>query len=164
MGTIAGMRSVVLRGTTTVSQLFSPNLFNVGEWIKTALRSSGFEVVNVRTTAANWFGYAMNVEIELNVFNEFTSDQARGNAIAAIEAYTANYGVNKVFSNTTLSVAYDGYQAPSAGGTNPRPSQSPPSSHDQYNTSVRADLTSWISSLSAWAFLRPSRCSWEPVR
>ena len=128
LGATAGMRPVVLRGTVTVSGMFSPNFFNIAEWIKTALRNNGFDVVNVRTTSAAWIGYTTNIEIELNVFNEFTGDEARRNAIAAIEDYTANFGLNKVFHNTTLSVAYDGYQAPS--GSNPKPSTNPPSSYD----------------------------------
>ena len=128
LGATAGMRPVVLRGTVTVSQLFSPNLFNIADWIKAALRNNGFDVVNVRMSAAGWVGYANNVEIELNVFNEFTGDEARRNAIAAIEGYTANLGLNKVFHNTTLSVAYDGYQAPSGSST--KPSTNPPSSYD----------------------------------
>ena len=127
------MRSVVLRGTVTVSQLFSPNLFNIGDWIKSALQSNGFDVVNVRTSASGYIGYSNNVEIELNVFNEFTSEQARQNAIVAIEGYRANFGLNKVFSNTTLSVAYDGYQQQS-GTTNPKPSSGPPSTYNQYPT------------------------------
>ena len=132
LGATAGMRHVVLRGTVTVSQMFSPNLFNIADWIKDALRKNGFEVVNVRMSAAGWVGYANNVEIELNVFNEYTGDEARRNAIAAIEGYTANFGLNKVFHNTTLSVAYDGYQHQQSGGSVPKPSSGPPSTYDQY--------------------------------
>ena len=146
-----GWRPVVLRGTVEVSQLFSPNLFNIGDWIKTALQNNGFSVVNVRTSAAGYVGYANNVEIELNVFNEFTSEQARVNAIAAIEAYRANFGFNKVFYNTTLSVAFDGYKAPSTGGGGstskppvPNPSKSPPSNYDK--SSDKSDGSDGISS------------------
>ena len=117
-------RQVVLRGTVTVSQLFSPNLFDVSGWIKTALQNAGFYVVAVRMSAAGWIGYTNNIEIELEVYNSFTSEQARVNAIAAIEAYTANFGLNKPFYNTTLSVAYDAYVAPgsssSGGGSHPK--------------------------------------------
>ena len=132
LGATAGMRPVVLRGTVTVSGMFSPNFFNIAEWIKTALRNNGFDVVNVRTTSAAWIGYTTNIEIELNVFNEFTGDEARRKAIAAIEDYTANFGLNKVFHNTTLSVAYDGYQHQQGGGSVPKPSSGPPSTYDQY--------------------------------
>jgi hypothetical protein len=133
-GGTTGMRPVVLRGTVTVSQLFSPNLFNIGDWIKAALRNNGFDVVNVRTSAAGWVGYSNNVEIELNVFNEHTADEARRNAITAIEGYTANFGLNKVFHNTTLSVAYDGYQQQQSGGSTPKPSSGPPSTYNQYSS------------------------------
>ncbi len=116
-------RQVVLRGTVTVSQLFSPNLFDVAGWIKIALQNAGFSVINVRMSAAGWIGYTNNIEIELEVYNNFTSEQARVNAIAAIEAYTANFGLNKPFYNTTLSVAYDAYVAPggSSQSASPKP-------------------------------------------
>lgn len=132
-------RVVVLRGTTTVSQLFSPNLFPINEWIKTGLENRGFSVNAVRTSAAGIFtGYQNNVEIELNVYNEYTAEQARQNAIAAIEDYRANYGLNKVFSNTTLDVVSDAfvYQAGNLGtvnvygGGNTRPASSPPSAYN----------------------------------
>jgi hypothetical protein len=141
-------RVVVLRGTTTVSQLFSPNLFNIGDWIRTALENKGFSVVAVRTSAAAWIGYANNLEIELNVFNNFTSEQARVNAILAIEAYTANFGLNKVFSNTTLAVAYDAYVPPaSTSGTtrnpvSPVPSRTP-SVFDQSIPTSDSTLNFW---------------------
>lgn len=132
---LANSRVVVLRGSTTASQLFSPNFFPVDSWLRTALENNGFSVIAVRSSMANWFGYAMNIEVELNVFNNHTSDEARINAIRAIEAYRANYGINKVFSNTTLSVAFDGYVSPGGQSrpSNPQPTiiPTPPSVHDQ---------------------------------
>lgn len=118
-------RQVVLRGTVTVSQLFSPNFLDVAGWIKIALQNAGFYVVNVRMSAAGWIGYTNNIEIELEVYNNFTSDQARVNAIAAIEAYTANFGLNKPFYNTTLSVAYDAYVAPGSSQSSTTASPKP---------------------------------------
>lgn len=128
IGSLANSRVVILRGTVKVSQLFSPNIFDIADWIKTALENNGFSVVAVRMSAAGWIGYSNNVEIELNVFNEFTAEQARVNAILAIEAYRANWGTTKVFSNTTLRVGFDAYRPP---GTQPLPSPSPPSDYDQ---------------------------------
>src|SRR5689334_15450431 len=101
LGDTGTRRVVVLRGTTTVSQLFSPNLFDISGWIKTGLENRGFSVNAVRMSAAGWIGYTNNIEIELNVDTAYTAEQARGNAIVAIEDYRANYGLNKVFSNTT---------------------------------------------------------------
>ena len=100
-------RVVVLRGSTTVSQLFSPNLFDIRSWIKTALENAGFSVNAVRMSAAGWVGYSNNLEIEINVYLNFTAEQARQNAIQAIDSYTANFGMNRVFLNTTLSVVSD---------------------------------------------------------
>lgn len=141
-GDLADARVVVLKGSTTVSQLFSPNFFPIDRWLRTALEIAGFSVNAVRSSAAAWIGYALNIEIEIEVYNRHTSEQARSNAIRAIEAYTANYGLNKVFSNTTLSVTFDafvppstgGSQPPRTGGVKPSPSPSPPSSYDQTNT------------------------------
>lgn len=121
-GTLPDSRVVVLKGSTTPSGLFSPNFFDLAGYIKTGLENRGFSVIAVRLAAANWTGYAQNLEIELNVFNRHTSEEARVNAITAIEAYRANYGASKVFNNTTLSVAFDGYQA---AGTNASNTKSP---------------------------------------
>lgn len=119
-------RVVVLRGTTTVSQLFSPNIFDINGWLKTGLENRGFSVINARVVPAGWFsGYSDNVEIELNVFNNFTAEDARQNAIAAIEDISANFGLNRVFSNTTLSVVSDAY---GQSGSNP------PSTYDLNNS------------------------------
>lgn len=116
LGLVDG-RSVVLRGTTTVNRLFNSSVFPIESWLETALENAGFDVVNARYEWNSWFNdNSINVEIELNVYNWHTSDEARQNAIAAIEAYTANDGLNKVFFNTTLTVSYDGYVAP---GTSP---------------------------------------------
>ncbi len=139
LGDLADTRVVVLRGSTTPSQLFSPNFFDIGGYIETALEIAGFSVNAVRTSAGpQWFGYAQTVEIEINLYNRHTSEEARVNAIRAIEAYTANFGLNKVFSNTTLSVTYDAYVPPSSGssGTGSTPKSNtpktggPPSTYD----------------------------------
>jgi hypothetical protein len=111
-----GGRIVVLRGTTTVSQLFSPNLFPISQWIQTGLENRGFIVNAVRMSAAGWIGYANNIELELYVYNEHTAEQARVNAIRAIEDYRANFGFNQVFSNTTLDVVSDAYVPPGDPG------------------------------------------------
>ena len=121
LGRMAGTRVVVLRGTVTVSQLFSPNLFNVDRWMKTGLENRGFSVNAVRMSPAGWIGYTNAVEIELNVFNEYSAEQARSNAINAITDTTANFGLNSVFSNVTLSVVYDAN--PSAGVVPSPPSE-----------------------------------------
>lgn len=114
---MSNSRIVVLRGTTTVSQLFSPNFFDVAGWIRDWLTERGFGVVAVRMSAAGWLGYSNNIEIELNVNNEYTSEEARLNAIREIDSITANSGFNNVFSNTTLSVVSDAYvQAQQPGG------------------------------------------------
>lgn len=118
-------RQVVLKGTVGVSNWFSPNFLDIAGWIRTALENKGFKVVNVRISVANWVGYVQNVEIELEVYNNFTSEQARVNAIAAIEAYTANFGLMKPFYNTTLSVAYDAYVAPNSGSPKSTPKSTP---------------------------------------
>lgn len=140
LGDTGTRRVVVLRGTTTVSQLFSPNFFDIEDWAKTALQSHGFDVVNVRMSAAGYIGYSNNLEIELNVDTAYSAEQARQNAIVAIEAYTANWGLNKVFSNTTLSVASDAMASGSgiggsigSGGsrTNGDGSTNPPSVYDR---------------------------------
>lgn len=125
MGYLANSRVVVLRGTTTVSQLFSPNFFDVAGWLRTGLENRGLDVINARISGAEWFGYESNIELELNVFNNFTSEEARQNAIAAIEDITVNYGLNKVFSNTTLSIVSDAYVPPGTGGY-----VNPPSNYD----------------------------------
>ena len=132
-------RVVVLRGSTTVNRLFNSSAFPIDSWIRTALVNAGFDVVAVRyswQSSLPFGGNGVNVEIEINVYNNFTSEQARVNAITAIEAYTANLGLNKPFYNTTLSVAYDAYVPPGqtgSGGTRPRvvPPASPPSTYDQ---------------------------------
>src|SRR5690606_8322328 len=110
-GTLGAVNSriVVLRGSTTVSQLFSPNFLPIDNWLRQSLQGFGFSVVAVRSSTANWVGYALNIEIEVDVYNHHSAEEARVNAIQAIEAYTANYGLNKVFSNTTLRVVYDAY-------------------------------------------------------
>lgn len=141
-------RTVVLRGTVTVSQLFSPNLFNVDSWMETGLRNRGFTVNKVRMSAAGWIGYTNNVEIETELYNSFTAEQQRRAIQSAIGEITANYGVNRVFYNVTLSVAYDANAAQSGGSAastpKPRtstssnaPSPSPPSTYDQSAGSPR---------------------------
>ena len=137
LGQLENSRVVVLRGSTTPSQLFSPNFFDISGYIRKALEMGGFSVNAVRTSAGpQWIGYAQTVEIEINLFNWHTSEEARSNAIRAIEAYTANYGLNKVFSNTTLSVAYDAYVPPASGsGSNPKPPKPQPSPPSNYDTS-----------------------------
>ena len=98
-------RVVVLRGSTTVNRLFNSSAFPIDSWIRTALVNANFDVVAVRyswQSSLPFGGNGVNVEIECNVFNNFTAEQARVNAITAIEAYTANLGLNKPFYNTTL--------------------------------------------------------------
>jgi len=124
LGALADSRVVVLAGTVTVSQWFSPNLFDIRGWLETGLENRGFSVNAVRMSAAGWVGYTNNVEIELNVFNNFTAEEARQNAQQAIDDITANYGLADVFSNVTLHVQSDAY-----GGSN----YNPPSSYDQTN-------------------------------
>lgn len=133
-GTLGGLensRVVVLRGSTTPSQLFSPNFFPIDSYIRTALVNAGFDVIAVRSSSANFFGYALNIEIEINVFNNFTAEEARRNAVRAIEAYTANYGLNRVFSNTTLSVVSDAYRPPGQAPRSRGVIDNPPSQYDQ---------------------------------
>lgn len=127
---LSNSREVVLRGTTTVNRLFNSSAFNIDGWIKTALENAGFAVNAVRYSwVSSILNNAANIEIEINLYNNHTSNEARANAVKAIESFTANYGMNKAFSNTTLSVISDAYQAP---GSNPRPNtnQNPPSSYD----------------------------------
>lgn len=104
----AASRIVVLRGTLTVSQLFSPNLFNVDQWLLNGLRNQGFTVNAVRMSAAGWVGYSNNVEIETVLNNEFSAEQQRTAIQNGISNITANYGLNRVFSNVALNIAYDG--------------------------------------------------------
>src|SRR5687768_9188014 len=90
-GDLANARSVVLKGTTTVNALFNSSAFPIGDWFKRALEGAGFEVTNVRwswNSSIPFGGNAANVEIEVELFNWHTSDEARVNAIRAIEAYT----------------------------------------------------------------------------
>ena len=128
-------RPVVLRGSSTLNRLFNSSIFPIESWITAALSNAGFDVVAVRyswVSSVPFGGNAINMEIEINVYNEFTAEQARVNAIRAIEAYMANYGLNKVFYNTTLSVASDSYVPPiQQNRRTPTPSPSPPSSYDQ---------------------------------
>jgi hypothetical protein len=113
--------------------LFNSSAFPIDSYLRTALTNAGFDVVAARYSWNSWFNdNSINVELECNVYNEFTSEQARQNAIRAIEAYTANFGTTKVFHNTTLSVTYDGFARSTNGGpTVPLRTQiSPPSSFD----------------------------------
>lgn len=115
LGALENARVVVLRGTTRVSQLFSPNLFPIDSYLQTALSNAGFAVLGVRSTAAGWVGYDINIEIEVEVYNNFSAEEVRRNASAAIQAYRANFGVNQVFSNTALNVIADGRSPVGAG-------------------------------------------------
>lgn len=146
-GNLEGARIVVLSGSTTAAGLFSPNFINHGKWIKTALENAGFSVLNVRASTPFTFGaYVLNLEIEIEVFNDFTAEQARRNAMRAIEAYTANYGLNKVYSNTTLSVDFDALPASA-------PSGSPPSSYDMTKPENRPkDSEAWTEFWKAVGF------------
>ena len=135
---MSNSRVVVLRGTTTSSQLFSPNFFDLADWIREWLTGRGFDVIAVRMSAAGWLGYSNNIEIELNVNNEYTSEEARVNAIREINSITANSGFNYVFSNTTLNVVSDAYVPPGGGGLYQLPPidggtvyANPPSSYNQ---------------------------------
>lgn len=142
-----GARIVVLSGSTTAGGLFSPNFINHSNWIRTALQNAGFSVLNVRASTPFTFGaYVLNVEIEIEVYNIFTAEQARRNATSAIEAYTANYGLNKVYSNTTLSVTYDALPASPQSG-------SPPSSYDMTKPENRPkDSEAWTEFWKAVGF------------
>ncbi|MEQ1923939.1 MAG: hypothetical protein ABL952_15645 [Pyrinomonadaceae bacterium] len=116
LGVLENSRIVTLRGSSTVNRIFNSSAFPIQNWIKNALAIAGFAVVGTpRYTWNSWFNdNSINIEIELEVYNIHTSEDARINAINALEAYTANYGLNKVFYNTTLSVAYDAYVAPTS--------------------------------------------------
>lgn len=138
-------RVVVLRGSTTVSELFSPGIwsggnlvFNFSEWIRVGLENRGFSVIAARVSASGWTGNQYNLEIEINLLNNHTSEEARVNAIQAINSITANYGLNTPFSNTTLSVASDAY---GQVGANPY------SSYDQTNPINTDDDDDWLKGL-----------------
>lgn len=130
-------RRVMLRGTTTISQWFSPNFYDVFGWLRNALTSAGFDVIAVRTDGAAYIGYANNVEIELNVYCQYDAEQVRQSAIGVIEsvqgrATAISTGLTKVFNNTTLAVSYD------QGCTNQPTQNAPavnPSAYDQTNQS-----------------------------
>lgn len=138
LGDLAGARSVRLSGVTYVSFLFrdmSEGTF--ATWLRTALENAGFYVsspVKVRWEGGIlglWGEPKLTVEIDIEVYNNYTSVQAARNAEAAIQAYTANYGLNQPFYNTSLNVAFDGYVAapvmPTGNATFPKsPSASAP--------------------------------------
>jgi hypothetical protein len=170
LGSLPNSRRVTLTGTTTVNALFNSSIFPIENWLKIALVNAQFEVVAVRY---NWLsslpfgGNAINFEIELDVYNQYTSDQARDNAIAAIEAYTANYGLNKVFSNTVVNVSYDAYVPPgtvspgtrdgsgntNSSGSTPGGIKNPPSQYDQTGKATpsteKSSLQKMLESLGA---------------
>ena len=125
-------RVVVLRGTTTVSQFFSPNFFDVRGDIVSWLSSAGFSVNAVRMSPANWIGYSNNLEIELNVYLRHSAEEVRQRAIQVIESITRNFGTVKLFHNTTLSVASDNMPVVRSS-PRPVPAQNPPSQYDQTN-------------------------------
>lgn len=139
-GAIQGGRRVMLRGTTSLGWWF-------GDWTGGAdstvqrivtdhLRAANFEVIAVRATLVSFFGappWPVNLEIELEVFCNHTSDEVRNNAITVIEnatgrATSVSTSPSKIFYNTTLAVSYD------QGCTNQPTQNSPaanPSAHDQ---------------------------------
>lgn len=151
MGALSGTRIVELRGTTTASGLFSPNFVNHSDWIATGLRNRGFNIVNVRADTPYTFGdYVLNLEIEANVYDQHSAEEVRQNAIAAIEDYRANYGLNKVYSNTTLSVVYDAAADGGTGGA-----YNPPSNYDQSNADDQPESEAWVAFWSAMGLSTP---------
>lgn len=139
-GAIANGRRVILRGTTSLGWYY-------GDWatdtdatvqriVSNALRSAGFEVVAVRTQRVSFLSAApwpVNLEIELEVYCNYSGDEARNNAITVIEgaqgfATSLSTSPSKIFQNTTLTVAND------QGCTNQPAQNTPalnPSAYDQ---------------------------------
>lgn len=130
-------RRITLIGTTRVSQWFSPNFYNFNTLIKQWLEANGFYVIAVRTSDPYWFNtdYDINVEIEVDVFCEFSAEEARRNAIAALEnamgTATILGGQVRIFSNTTLRVQYDNGCTAAQGQPQVAVTNNPASTYDQ---------------------------------
>lgn len=160
LGLLENSRIVVLRGST-YTQWFTGNVFPLADWIKTSLENRGFSVIAARVSRAGFIGDTYNVELELNVFNNYTAEEARVNAIRAIEDFRANFGTTRVFSNTTLSVVSDAYVPPGSSTTRtttrtpaPTPSRTP-SVYDQSNSGTGGSSGSGLDFWSAAGISTP---------
>ena len=136
-GQISGVkRAVVLKGKTTVSNWVSPNVFDVRDDIANALRADGFEVIAVKWTGDSWIGYEINLEIEVNVYTDYSAEQVRQRAIQVIESITRTFGTTiKLFWNTSLQVKDDalwrqGGNNNQQGNNNQLPNNIPPPKDD----------------------------------
>lgn len=135
LGANAQLRLVVLSGTASFNQTFG-DVSNLQPTIKTWLEDNGFSVAAVRTNKQALFGNTVNIELELNAYDNYTAEQVRQSAMNVLSSIQRFWitGYYNVLASVNLRVVQD-YKTTTTAKQSSFPSPTPAQSNSG-NSSV----------------------------
>lgn len=78
-------RIVVLTGTVAMNLIIG-NVYDYEQYIKDFFNARGWDVIAVRLIKDYYFSGVINISIELNLYDNFTAEQARAAAVGVLNS------------------------------------------------------------------------------